>query len=542
MSRVLRLWVLTLGALAGGAWGAHFEDHTAAAGISFVHVNGAQGDKQLPETMGSGLAFVDTDGDGRLDLYFVNSAGPAAFYHNLGEGTFADATQRSGLSDSGYGMAVVAADVDNDGDQDLYITAYGPNRLYRNDGTGVFTDITAAAAVDDDGFGAGTALADIDNDGDLDLFVANYLKYIPEENPFCARVKGVRVYCGPEAYEPQADRFFRNEADGIFTDVSVEVGLLPAAAKELGAVFSDFDDDGDPDLYVVGDKTPNLLYQNDQGRFTEIGVLVNVAYGEAGGSLAGMGIAVGDIEGDGRFDYFVTNYQWEANSLYRSLGAGLFMDDSFAAGLGVPGLAKMGWGAAFLDYDADGDLDLFAANGHMDSAFEIQDNVKYAQRNQLFRNDAGSFVEITDDAGPGLALEHVSRGTAAADFDNDGDVDLAVSNNGGPGALLRNEGNDAGNWLSVALRPAPGSNRDGVGARVEIITGDRRQMDEVRRGSSYFSSEDPRLHFGLGSHTVVDVLRVRWPGGRVQELERVPANGFLLLQETAAEPITSRRP
>lgn len=523
--------VLVLFLSAAAAHGAHFTDVTAASGIAFVHENGAQGDKHLPETMGSGLAFVDVDGDGQLDLYFVNSAGGAVFYHNNGDGSFTDTTPSSGLRNSGYGMGVVAADVDNDGDQDLYITAYGANLFYRNEDAGRFTDVTASAGVGDEGFGAGAALADYDNDGDLDLFAANYLRYVPQENPFCARVRGVRVYCGPEAYEPQADLFYRNVGDGTFVDVASQVGLLPTAAKELGAVFTDFDDDGDQDLYVVGDKTPNLLYRNDGGTFTEIGALANVAYGEAGGSLAGMGIAAGDVEGDGRLDYFVTNYQWEANSLYRSLGAGLFLDDGFPAGLAVPSLAKMSWGAVFFDYDRDGDRDLFTANGHMDAAFEVQDNVSYAQQNQLFRNDGGIFQEVTADAGPGLALEHVSRGLAAADYDNDGDVDLAVSNNGGPGVLLRNDADSPANWLSVAVRGTAPGHRDAIGTRVELLAGGRRQVDEVRHGSSYLSSEDPRLHFGLGTLSVVDTLRVRWPSGVVQEFEQVPANQFLLLRQ-----------
>jgi enediyne biosynthesis protein E4 len=528
-----RLWLPMLAVVlsTGAARGARFADVTDVSGIRFVHGNGAQGDKHLPETMGSGLAFIDADADGQLDLYFVNSVGAAVFYHNKGDGSFADSTAASGLANSGYGMGVVAADVDNDGDQDLYITAYGANLLYRNEGGGRFVDDTQAAGVGDDGFGSGACLADYDNDGDLDLFAANYLRYVPEENPFCARVRGVRVYCGPEAYQPQADLLYRNNGDGTFVDVATLAGLLPTASKELGAVFTDFDDDGDQDLYLAGDKTPNLLYRNDAGTFAEIGVLANVAYGEAGGNLAGMGIAVGDVEGDRRLDYFVTNYQWEANSLYRSLGDGLFFDDGFPAGLAVPSLSKMGWGTSFIDYDRDGDRDLFAVNGHMDDAFEVQDNVSYAQQNQLFRNVAGVFAEITDEAGSGLALQHVSRGSAAADYDNDGDVDLAVSNNGGPGVLLANDAEAAGNWLSVVLQGAAPDNRDAVGARVELLAGGRWQVDEVRHGSSYLSSEDPRLHFGLGTQTAVEVLRIRWPGGAVQELEQVPANQLLVLRQ-----------
>ena len=510
-----------------------FVDVASAVGIDFRHRNGATGEKHLPETMGSGLAFFDADNDGFVDLYFVNTAGPAAFYRNARDGTFGDETASFLLGDSGLGMGVAAADIDNDGDRDLYVTCYGPNRLFLNNG-GRFSDTTVAAGVGDDGFGSGAAFGDVDNDGDLDLYAANYVAFDPENNPVCARVEGVRVYCGPEAYEPQRDRFYRNDGDRSFTDVAAEIGLLPAAAKELGAVFSDFDDDGDLDLYAVGDKTPNLLYRNDGGRFEEIGMLAGMAFSDGGGSLAGMGIAIADYQLDGRLDYFVTNFQWEPNSLYRGLGSGLFADVSYGAGLGVTSLSYMGWGTSFFDYDADGDRDLYAVNGHMDDAFERFDRVEYAQRNQLFRNDGhGAFVEVTANAAPGFAAAHVSRGSAVADFDNDGDLDLAVSNNGGPAELLRNENSGERHWITVGLLGSGSakSNRDGIGARVEVIAGDLRQIDEVRSGSSYLSQEDTRLHFGLGDRTTVDVVRVRWPAGGVQELANPSVDRFLLMRE-----------
>ena len=543
--RILRA-VLLAGGIARCTWGeggaiqadaaeASFVDVAAEAGIGFRHLSGAAGDKHLPETMGSGLAFFDGEGDGSIDLFFVNSAGPSAYYRNAGDGTFRDLTETSRLAEAGFGMGVAAADIDNDGDRDLYVTCYGPNHLFRNAGDGSFADDTVAAGVGDDGFGAGAAFGDVDLDGDLDLFAANYLEFDPATNPVCSRVEGVRVYCGPEAYDPQPDKFYRNEGGGRFTDISVEIGLLPDAAKELGAVFTDFDGDGDPDLFVAGDKTPNLLYRNDGGRFEEVGTLAGAAYGDGGASLAGMGIAVGDCEGDGLLDYFVTNFQWEPNSLYRGLGAGLFSDMSYAAGLGVTSLSYMGWGTSFFDHDADGDRDLYAVNGHMDGAFERFDRVRHAQRNQLFRNDGnGRFAEISAEAGPGFAAEQVSRGSAVADYDDDGDLDLAISNNDSPAVLLRNEGRGRGHWIAVGVSGAgpPKSNRDGVGARVEVVAGDLRQLDEVRSGSSYLSQEDMRLYFGLGARDAVDMVRVRWPAGGVQEIVCPAIDRMHLVSET----------
>lgn len=512
-----------------------FADATAAAGIGFCHQNGARGEKHVPETMGSGLAFFDYDGDGWLDLYFVNTAGPAALYHNQGDGRFAETAQSAGVANSGYGMGCAAADYDNDGLLDLYVTCYGPNLLYRNNGDHTFADLTAHAGVGDPGMGMGAVFGDYDLDGDLDLYVANYITYRPEQNPHCARVKGIRIYCGPDAYPPQADVFYRNGGDGTFSDITAMVGLLPGAAKELGAVFTDYDLDGDPDLLVAGDRTPNLLYRNDGGRFSEVGALAGVAYSDEGEALAGMGIAVGDYDHDQLLDLFVTNFQWEPNSLYRNLGNGLFADLTFAAGLGVPSLPRMGWGTAFFDYDNDGDCDLFVANGHLDANFELFDDVSYAQQNQLFRNDGnGRFAEVTDVAGPGLQLEQVSRGSAVGDYDNDGDLDVAISNNGQSGVLLRNEGGNQNHWLALRLVGAGPSlsNRSGVGACVRVEAGDLVQVDEVRSGSSYLSQEDLRLFFGLGPREQADRVEIRWPSGILQRLTGVEAGQFLTVHES----------
>lgn len=517
-----------------------FVEVSSGAGISFCHRNGAKGEKEPVETMGSGVAFFDYNNDGLLDLYFVNSVGPANLYHNLGQGSFAEQASQAGVANSGYGMGGFPADYDNDGDADLYVTCYGPNILYRNEGDGHFVDATSRAGVGDPRLSTGAAFADYDLDGDLDLYVANYVEYRPELNQICTRAKGIRVYCGPEAYQPIPDVFYRNEGNGRFTDVTAEVGLLPFAAKELGAVFTDYDLDGDPDLYVAGDRTGNLLYRNEGKRFVEVGGVAGVTYNDAGKALAGMGVATGDYDGDGWFDLFVTNYQWETNSLYRNLGNGFFSYMTFGAGLGVSTLTFLKWGTFFFDYDNDGDQDLLVANGHLDDNVEQFDKVTYAQQNQLFRNDGkGRFTDVRDMAGPGMLLKQVSRGAAWGDYDSDGDLDFAVANNNQPAALLRNDGGNQGHWIEFKLMGAAGTgpgkrrdNRDAIGARVEVRAGGRRQVDEVRSGSSYLSQSDLRLHFGLGAATQVDQVEIRWPSGGIQRLTNLQADQVVLVRQS----------
>ena len=524
-----------------------FVDVTAAAGIAFHHRNGATGEKHPPETIGSGVGFFDYDGDGLVDLYFINSAGPAALYRNLGDGRFAESAGRAGVAESGYGMGCAAADYDHDGDLDLYITCYGPNILYLNGGDGSFTDGTTTAGVGDPGFSTGVAFGDYDQDGDLDLFVANYLEYRPEVNKECSVAEGLRIYCGPREFEPQPDVLYRNDGDGTFADATAFAGILPRAAKELGALFSDYDGDGDVDLFVAGDVTPNLLYRNDGGRFVEVGVLAGVAFDDAGKALAGMGVDAGDYDSDGRLDLVVTNYQWETNNLYQNLGSGLFSDRTFPSGVGVPALRYMGWGTVFFDYDNDGDRDLFVANGHLDDNVELFSSATYPQQNQLFRNDGqGRFADVTGAAGPGLALRQVSRGAAAGDYDEDGDLDLVVSNNNQPAQLLHNDGGNRNHWLGIELvggdppvaasagqgGPRPRfSNRHGIGALVKVVADGLMQSDEVRSGSSYLSQDDLRLFFGLGAARQAELVEIRWPGGIVEQLRTVDADQVLTVRE-----------
>ncbi len=507
-----------------------FVEVASEAGIAFRHHNGANGQKYPMETMGSGTAFFDYNGDGRLDLYFVNSAGPGALYRNAGAGPFVDATDHAGVAHSGYGLGCAAADYDSDGDLDLYITAYGPNILYRNEGTSQFADVTdqagvAGPALVNPTMSTGAAFADYDLDGDLDFFVANYAKFRPEIHQPCLR-SGIAVYCGPEAFEPQRDVFYRNDGDAPFADVTGQVGLLPDAAKELGAFFIDYDSDGDLDLYAAGDRTPNLLYRNDTGRFTEVGALAGVAYNDAGKPLAGMGVDVGDYDSDGRFDFFVTNYQWETNSLYRNLGNGFFADATFQAGLGVPSLQFLAWGTLFIDYDNDGDRDLFVANGHLDDNIHLFDAVTYAQQNQLFRNDGqGRFADVSNQVGPGLLLQQVSRGAAMGDYDDDGDLDIAVANNNQPPALLRNDGGNTQRYLSLRLVG------NSVGAEVRVAAADWVRWDVVRTGSSYMCQSAMRPFFGLANRTRVDTVEIHWPSGTVQRLQHIAADQILTVHE-----------
>ena len=508
-----------------------FIDATTATGIAFHHQHGGTGEKYPMETMGPGVVFFDYDADGWLDLYFVNSAGPGALYRNKGDGTFADATAIAGVADSGYGLGGAAADYDADGDLDLYITCYGPNILYRNEGDGTFINTATAAKVAgpemaNPGMSTGAAFADYDGDGDLDLYVGNYAEFRPELHQPCIRGNGIAVYCGPEAFAPQRDVFYRNEGNGTFTDISEEVGLLPAAAKELGAFFVDYDQDRDLDLYVAGDRSPNLLYRNDGNRFAEVGALAGVAYNDMGKPLAGMGVDVGDYDNDGLFDFFVTNYQWETNTLYRNLGNGFFADITFQAGLGVPSLQFLAWGTLFLDYDNDGNRDLFVANGHLDDNIELFDAVTYAQQNQVFRNNGqGRFTDMSNHLGPGLLLTQVSRGAAMGDYDNDGDLDVVVTNNNQPAVLLRNDGGNAKHWLSLQLGGG------GVGAEVKVTAGDLVQIEAVRTGSSYMCQSALRPFFGLGDHTQADEVEIRWPDGQVQRLQNVAADQLLTVEK-----------
>ena len=521
-----------------------FHDATQEAGIDFVHFNGANGQKFVIETVGPGGGFFDYDGDGRLDIYLINGAtvpgteyDPApqnALYHNRGDGTFADVTAHAGVGDTGYGMGCAVGDIDNDGDLDLYVTNFGANVLYRNEGDGTFADVTGAALVGDEGWGASAAFADIDRDGFVDLYVGNYHNFSYTNHRVCAEGgSGLQLYCGPEAFDGVTDVLYRNEGDGTFADITTAAGLGSAEGKELGVVFGDVDLDGDSDLYLANDKTLNFLYLNDgTGHFADEALLAGVAYNEDGDVEAGMGVDMGDYDNDGDPDLFVTNFQWETNTLYKNLGDGTFVDETFLAGLGKGSIAYLSWGTRFFDVDNDGDRDLFIANGHLESDVEQYENATFPQRNQLFLNVGdGRFEEYAEDGGA-LSLKRVSRGAAFGDYDDDGDIDVLVANVAARPTLMRNDG-ASGHWVRLRLEGRD-SNRAGIGTRVEVTSGGRVQTDEVRSGASYLSQSDVQLHFGLGTATSIERVVVYWPSGRVEEYADLGVNQEHLLVEGAA--------
>ena len=538
-----RLWYW-VGVLWAGGLGAQvqFEDVALQAGIRFKHEKGDQGRRFMPETYGSGAAFLDCDTDGLLDIYLVNSGrlpglssapeAANALYRNLGDGTFADISEASGTGDTGYGMGVAVGDFDSDGDADLYVTNFGANRLYRNEDGGRFGDFTARAGVGGGGWSSSAAFADVDLDGSLDLYVCTYLDY-PLEDPTACTVgnTGELLYCDPRKFPGLVDRFYHNQGEGRFVDRTAEMGLANPAGKELGVVFGDVDQDGDPDLYLANDMAPNALYLNQGGAgFVEYGLASGTSLSLEGKVQAGMGVDMGDCDGDGLPELLVTNFQWESNNLYRNLGRGLFADATVESGLHQLSFPYLGFGAGFLDADQDGDLDIFVANGHVyDNVALVDPAAVYAQRSQLLLNQGkGRFAEAGT-AGQGLEPARVSRGAAFGDYDSDGDLDIALNNSGGWAALLRNE-RGGSHWLGLKLRGRR-SNSDGVGAKVRVQAGGQEQWRQVRGGGSYLSGHDLRLLFGLGSHRVAEQVEVLWPGGRLQRLGSVPADQYLLVEE-----------
>jgi len=530
-----------------------FVDVARAAGITFHHVNGASNAKHLVETMGAGGLFFDFDGDGWSDVFLVDSgslADPAVaararhrLFRNLGNGSFADVTDRSGIRHSAYGMGACAADYDGDGDTDLYITNDGPNVLYQNRGDGSFVDVTAAAGVGESRWSASCAFADLDRDGDLDLWVTNYVAADRRQSPFCGDARrGVRFYCHPLNYQPLSNTLYRNDGNGRFTDVSVESGVAALKSNGLGVVIVDENDDGLPDVFVSNDSLPNFLFRNTGNlRFREEALTAGVAVAADGQPRAGMGIDAGDYDGDGRVDLVITNLDFQMHSLYRGLPGGTFAWSTIESGIGYATLPFVGFGVSFLDYDNDGRLDVAVANGHiLDNAPQYRAGSTYMQRRLLFRNTTGRrFAEVGRTSGPGFASERVGRGLAVGDFDNDGDLDLLVTNNGQDAELLRNESNRRGHALELRLRGA-GRNREAIGARVVVTTGSTRQRRDVTAGSSYLSQNDLRVHVGLGEATQADRIEIRWPSGRTEALTGVAADQIVTLEEGGG--ISARAP
>ncbi len=517
-----------------------FRDVAETAGISFRHERGARGEWHPVETMGSGVAVLDYDGDGAPDLFFVQGGevpgtgrppGPVgALYRNEGAGRFRDVSVAAGFGApapvEGHGMGAVAADYDNDGDADLLITRAGRDLLYANRGDGTFT--LRDAGLNAAGWSASAAFSDLDGDGDLDLFVTHYLDWSPANNPVCARTiagEPVRSYCLPDAFSGVPDLLYENRGDGSFADVTEAAGVGLRTGKGLGVLAADLIGDFLPDLYVANDTVPNFLFENLGGlRFRERGLPAGVAYDGDGNALAGMGIAAADIESDGDLDLFVTNFQGEANNLYVSDRHGVFRDVSFLSGVGRPSLAWLGFGAVFADLDNDAAPDLCVTNGHvLDNAPILFPGTDYRQRDVCFRNLGGSFEPVVLDLPPA-----VGRGLVAIDFDEDGLLDLAVSRSGGTAALLRNGGDPAPRAVLRLVGRA--SNRDGVGAEVVVDRGGRSSRSVVTAGSSYLSSGAREVWIGLRPG-VPDSVRVRWPAGAEQPVRVDGPGSFPVVEE-----------
>lgn len=522
-------------------------DVTASTGIDFRHTDGGTGQRYIVESVVAGLALFDYDNDSLLDIYFLNGAtksrneDPAppknALYRNNGDGTFTDVTEVAAVGDTGYGLGVTAGDYDNDGDQDLYLNNFGSNVLLRNNGNGTFTDVTRSAGVAcGNKVGAGTCFLDIEGDGDLDLYVANYVDFDYDRHVE-RRIGSYGFHPGPRDYPPVPDSLYRNNGDGTFTDISKPSGIASVAGTGMGMVCFDYDDDRDTDIFVCNDHRPNFLFQNDgEGRFKEVGLFAGVAFDRFGNENGSMGADCGDYDNDGRLDLFMTNYSSEMPVLYRNLGGGLFEDATAAARISNRAYPHVTWGTGFVDFDNDGYRDLFIACGHfMDNIRFIDDRTAVRVPNVLLYNRGdGTFTDVSKAAGNGLDPVEASKGVAFGDLDNDGDVDVVILNANSRPTILRNDSPSGNHWIEVRLLGIHG-NRDGVGARVHVEAGGRTQIAEVHSGRSYQSHFGIPLHFGLGSTTRVDRIRVDWIDGKSETFYAMPVDRTVRLEQGTGE-------
>jgi enediyne biosynthesis protein E4 len=519
-----------------------FTDITAQAGIKFVHNAGKSGKKYLPETLGSGAAFFDADGDGWIDVLLVNSKDwvprgrrtTAALYRNNHNGTFTDITQGSGLDVEMYGIGVAVADFDNDGRDDVYITALEGDRLFHNEGNGKFKDVTAASGIRNASFGTSAAWLDYDRDGKLDLFVANYVQWSQKGDLWCSLDGNVKSYCTPESYKGTSSKLFHNLGGGRFEDVTNKAGLGDPNGKSLGVTVFDFDNDGWPDLFVSNDTQANKLYHNNKnGTFSEQGVSAGVAYGEDGVARGAMGVDWSDYDRSGRAHLLVGNFSNQMLGLYHNEGNGLFVDEAPRSSVGRESLLSLTFGLFFFDYDLDGYPDILTANGHIEEEIgRVQPKIKYQEPPLLFRNvGSKKFENVSNVVGADFTQPLVGRGAIYGDFDHDGDLDVLLTSNNGPARLYRNDGGNRNKWISIRTQGTK-SNRDGIGASVSIASASGKQWNVVRSGSSYASQSDLALVFGLGQDPVVTSIEVTWPSGTRQKFANVAANQFITIDET----------
>ena len=505
------------------------------SGIEFKHTIGDDHLSNLVESVGGGAAFLDYDQDGYMDLYFCNgnfaenlsmhedhppvTTSENSLYRNLGNGTFEDVTGKAGVGDRGYGMGVTVGDFNNDGYPDIYVSNHGPNVLYRNNGNGSFTDVTKRSGVAGSVCSVGSTWFDFDNDGFLDLYVGNYIEFDPQYNYYYAP----DGFPGPMAYEGQSDVLYRNLGDGTFEDVTLEAGVYNADGRAMGVGSADYDNDGYVDVFVSNDHMVNYLYHNNgDGSFEDRGIMSGVAFNQVGEATISMSVDFADYNNDGLIDLFVSDDVY--CSLYKNEGNGVFTEMSYNAGIAIACGQFVGWASAFIDYDNDGDLDLFKVNGELKHL--------YGQEDQLFENDGnGRFLDVSIERGAYFQEELVGRGGCFGDYDNDGDIDGYIVNLNDHGVLLRNNKGSQSSWISLNL-VGEQSNRDGVGARVTVLTGDQKQVTQKKSASGYLSQNDPRLHFGLGEAEVVDRIEIIWPSGKVQVLDNIEARQFLTIKES----------
>jgi hypothetical protein len=529
--------------------GVRFTDVTATAGIKFTHNSGRAGKKWLPETLGSGCAFFDADGDGWLDILLVNSKdwsargrrSFSALYRNNRNGTFTNVTAGSGLDVEMYAMGVAIADYDNDGRDDVFITALEGDRLFHNDGNGKFRDVTRTSGIQNANFGTSAVWFDYDRDGKLDLFVANYVQWTWKGDLWCSLDGSTKSYCTPESYKGTASKLYRNLGGGRFEDVTVKASVGDPTSKSLGLTVFDYNGDGWPDLFVANDTQPNKLYRNNRdGTFTEEGMTAGVAFGEDGVARGAMGADAGDYDRSGRPHLLVGNFSNQMLGLYHNEGTGLFVDEAPSSTVGRASLLSLAFGVFFFDYDLDGHPDIFAGNGHIEEEIgRVQPKVQYKEPPLLFRNlGKRRFENVSGSVGPAFGRTMVARGAAYGDFDKDGDLDILISTNHGPAYLLRNDGGNRNNWIAVKLAGSK-ANRDGIGAIVRVESASGKQWSTVHTGGSYCSQSELALHFGLAKDPVVKTIDIEWPSGARQKLANVPVNQFVTIDEARGIVATS---